>query len=333
MKCTNCFQDVPDEAIYCNFCGHRLKALENIQPPVEASPAGGRAQKKKSLIVLIGIAGAILFLGVVGVFLSYGGEAFGIFWKAIPTEIPDDAITPGKTDTPFSQKTPTWTKRPATATPTRTPTPQTIVELPDFVAAGYENPSVFEYFEFTELQDNDWGYSDQGIEVLPAAGGEYGAIKLTGADDFSTYLTRKKPLQELQGVLVSFLYNGSSPGLGIYLENGVWNTSSYKRYGAALWGSPDFILNYYEGTEFVDERDPSWQPTLNPAWWYLMALFVGDNGWLWVEVWERWSGELIIGFGGPKIGDDLEWRFFMSADQGTSVVVYSYTGFTFTGFK
>ncbi|MBI4732006.1 MAG: zinc ribbon domain-containing protein [Chloroflexi bacterium] len=331
MKCTNCFQDVPDEAIYCNFCGHRLKALDNIQQPVEEATPESRAPKKKGWIVLIGIAGTILLLGLVGVFLYNGGEAFGIFGKAIQTEIPDDAITPGKTNTPFSQKTPTWTVRPATGTPTRTPTPQTIVELPDFVAAGYENPSVFEYFEFTDLQDDDWGYSDQGIEVLPVAGGEFGAIKLTGAEDFSTYLTRNKPVQELQGVLISFLYDGSSPGLGIYLENGEWNTSSYKRYGAALWGSPDFILNIYEGTEFIGEPDPYWE--LNPAWWYMMALSVGDNGWLWVEVWERWSGEMIIGVGGPKVGDDLEWRFFMSADQGTSVVVYSYTGFTFTGLK
>lgn len=88
MKCTNCGQDVPEEARVCGYCGHRLKAIPVVEPinpppvrpvtPPPASPSVKTAipvppakKKRRGWLILVFVALGLCLLAAIVLLLIY----------------------------------------------------------------------------------------------------------------------------------------------------------------------------------------------------------------------------------------------------------------------
>jgi len=88
MKCTNCRQDVPDEARVCGYCGHRLKSTPVVEPvdlqptrPVSTTPASQPVKapipvppakkKRRWWLILVFAALGMCFFAAIVLVLTY----------------------------------------------------------------------------------------------------------------------------------------------------------------------------------------------------------------------------------------------------------------------
>jgi serine/threonine protein kinase len=144
-----------------------------------------------------------------------------------------------------------------------------------------------------------------------------GVMEIIGDENWDHGVSRNREIGEYQGVVIDFNYATDSL-FEVFVNNGVWDTDEYKRFGVYI-GSNNVQTNKYAGRNDLGGADVAGNLTLRPGANYSLAIAILPNGELLEAIWNP-SNPSERFFYREKLDETwagLTWTFWIGVNQGT----------------
>lgn len=223
---------------------------------------------------------------------------------------PTSTIFISSTNTPLPTNTFLLTN---TITPTSTIAPPTPTLIPPEVLTIYlENVHIVKTDSFDG--NSNWGLNNE-IAII-----SNGLLKLVGkGGEIWSGASYTKTFQNNEGLLINFKFN-QGQNFEMYLDNGIWATGSYKRFGVYLnqgYADPNFFRGK-EGIGGPNHLRGNLHP--KPDVWYSLFMVNAKGGDFFAIIWDPANPEKVIKY---RVTLDqwkeLNWAFHIQINQGTVV--------------
>lgn len=256
-----------------------------------------------------------------GILLGIGILALGALWVGSRSTSQNPTSEPSLPAIVSTTSIPAATM---THTPENTPMP-TVVSVPvsNDSLEFLNDVQVLHTDTFDDPSHNGWNIDFGKVEN--------GVMEIIGNENWFG-ASRNGEFGELQGIVIDFSYSADSLS-EIYVENGGWNTDSYKRFGVYI-GSNQVETNAYVGKADHGGTKLSGNLTLEPGKSFSLLIAILPGGELLEVIWnpsnpsekysyrekfdESWAG--------------LSWGLWIGANTGT-IQFDNFKEISFTGAK
>jgi hypothetical protein len=225
------------------------------------------------------------------------------------TPLPTDTLVPTNTSVPTN-----------TPAPTRTPVPPTAtIQAPD-KTLEYLNGVKVVHIDNFDKDSSKWGVG------LASGGIRNGVLEVIGKD--WNGVRRYTSFRDNQGIIIDFTYTHGSV-FEMYVDNGSWDTDSYKRFGIYVEGNSARV-NVWAGKNGLGGARLSGNFSPKPDTTYSLLMAILPNGEFLGVIWDLSDSTKTIYYR-EKIGknwSDLTWEFAVGADKGT-IIFDNYREITF----
>lgn len=233
------------------------------------------------------------------------------FSEIAETDIPELTMTSvasaTETYTPIPSTTPTLT---LTNTPTATEVPPTPTPSPpEIVLNSFTSVNM-------AIVDSFDSYSGWNNRLGDLSNGE---LEIKGIGNWDK-IERSRKLRPSEGVILQFKYSEDSV-IEILLDNGKWDTSSYRRYGIYL-SSGKLFTNIWQGKDMVSRKNLTGSLQLLPGAWYNLLLAVNDEGKFATLMWNPSDPLGFVNFSEQFDESWIKtgWAFNVGVNKGTTVL-------------
>lgn len=318
MFCTNCGQEVPDNANVCGHCGHRLKSPGVGAPPVQPQFSQEGKGGRKGPGFLGGVLVALIFGGVVAAALFF----FNSNRPAL--EIPEEssanvpAVVTVIAEGPENDPPP----EPA-APPEKEPAPESAQGTADIP------PHVFELLNKPELlfREDRINLADYASFNARESDGVLEIDSSPGPNAYFVTDITGPYLDENEAFLVRFK---ESPGGRVTIDI---RTDEE-------WGSVKNFTVGFNNEAFATVDRGEWKDIepfenrfkIKDDHWYLALIAVGPQANFLISIWDEASSDSIVrGYQFAEQYDNLKWAFNAWTDTGTIFIdyleIYSFQSF------
>ena len=185
--------------------------------------------------------------------------------------------------------------------------------------------------EMPSVWEDDFGDGTvQGWTTVGNVSEAFGQLRVTGNGTWSTIARRTQTVENGEGVIFDFRYEGNSVGGGLYVARGTWGQADYRRWGLRV-GNGSIVLDAYTGTQ----REAEELLPLREGVWYRALLVAGTDGTFIAQVWERENPAVSAS---RRVARDSSWigpwdfvvqmhtgTFFLQAYKELAVQTTAYT--------
>ncbi len=257
MKCTNCDHEVPDSAIFCGSCGHRIKIEEPPSSMEENKTVPQKKKRKVGLWIGLGVLLLIILLIILG----------SLRMKTPPINLPLETFSPTIDESSSIIET--------SPTPKNTVEPTAYIDpllLPSTFTqyTGIPKLEIVQHFDIPLGQE--WNFSDNSSIVTQGAENIFEIPGITGLRSY--FCSPEFTLNH--GILTKFKMTGDSQEMEFFLFQNEWETPEYKRFGGAVYQTDQMETTIWEGTDnSLSNQVMMGNLLLTPDKWY--GLYLGGN--------------------------------------------------------
>ena len=195
-----------------------------------------------------------------------------------------------------------------TQTPAITSVPTATISPPDQLSNYLNDVKVIDSNTFDNSPESGWNVYAGKIEN--------GVMELIGNENWNG-AARNREFGENEGIIIDFNYSTNSL-YEIFIENGVWATDQYRRFGLYI-GSNQAQVNEYEGNSDHGGANLSGNLSLRQGTTYSLLIAILPNGELLEVIWDpsNSSDTRIYRETFDETWAGLTWTFWIGVNQGT----------------
>ncbi|HZM23899.1 MAG TPA: serine/threonine-protein kinase [Anaerolineales bacterium] len=195
-----------------------------------------------------------------------------------------------------------------TQTPAITSVPTATISPPDQLSNYLNDVKVIDSNTFDNSPESRWNVYAGRIEN--------GVMELIGNENWNG-AARNREFGENEGIIIDFNYSTNSL-YEIFIENGVWATDQYRRFGLYI-GSNQAQVNEYEGNSDHGGANLSGNLSLRQGTTYSLLIAILPNGELLEVIWDpsNSSDTRIYRETFDETWAGLTWTFWIGVNQGT----------------
>jgi len=291
------FIEALQKAIPADTSLENRNSTQQYTASVPAAPPD-KSQAQNKWIVPAGILGVISLLAVAA------------FWTISQRNSQIPPTQPSLTSTVLAAAiltTPTAVEI-ETQTPAITSVPTATISPPDQLSNYLNDVKVIDSNTFDNSPESRWNVYAGRIEN--------GVMELIGNENWNG-AARNREFGENEGIIIDFNYSTNSL-YEIFIENGVWATDQYRRFGLYI-GSNQAQVNEYEGNSDHGGANLSGNLSLRQGTTYSLLIAILPNGELLEVIWDpsNSSDTRIYRETFDETWAGLTWTFWIGVNQGT----------------